>query len=707
MKVNNDKAIFNLLDTNGRRNDVVNALQIYLSVLDEILNEMRLTWNPMPKSTGQYHFYEKVFKLSEGVFNKNKNYTKVINELNLKKELKEAIYSHNKEWIKENKDKYKDIFNDVDNGIEDRARHYTNCLVKLGFTDDKRNISNAGEALLGKIQVNKDCFERLLPINDINVIFLRQLLKIRIFAKDEDAYYTPFCMALYVLFVKKRLSYVEFSELVQSQSPYHLIDNLDEYIKNYKVGDYLQKYDVEVPDEINITSQLEEKVIKRYFRNGKSKKVEEQYYQFYISLYSFYKDKTKTNLDNLLNIYEEYKNAIDKAFGYGKSLFNISKGNRPSVEGFLDNFGYELFDDSINSKLYIMFVKSKRADDLREKSDTSRRIFKATGIISFDNGYVEMAYRELCELLFSVEKIKSMCMGRLSSELSSYYDNYSEYEGDKYSFLCDMDSIIYILEYSDDYIMDTLSKISSKFKEMDIDNIPALINDKRKEEFATFVGNKYPESKVKELLKLFADRKNDSRIKKFVNPDATVPTIYEYVVGLAWYYFSNKSVDILSSYNLTLSADFEPLTHAGGGAGDIVIQDNSRVIMLEATLMNANAQKRGEWEPVLRHAINLKVDEEDAETGREVTTFFIADHFDQNTINIWKAVSSVPMQSTKNKNKFTDNVIIMPINNKELIKLMDHKEKYKETLNLIKSLFVKETTNFDVKWRDRFINEIM
>lgn len=33
--------IFNLMDTNGRRNDVINALQGYLSILDNIQNEQK------------------------------------------------------------------------------------------------------------------------------------------------------------------------------------------------------------------------------------------------------------------------------------------------------------------------------------------------------------------------------------------------------------------------------------------------------------------------------------------------------------------------------------------------------------------------------------------------------------------------------------------------------------------------------------------
>ena len=134
---------------------------------------------------------------------------------------------------------------------------------------------------------------------------------------------------------------------------------------------------------------------------------------------------------------------------------------------------------------------------------------------------------------------------------------------------------------------------------------------------------------------MFEDRTKDKQIKELVSPDATVPTIYEYLVGIAWYYFSGKKIDLLGSYN-------EPLIHAGGGQGDIVIYEDTRVVMLEATLMNQNSQKRGEWEPVLRHSINLKAKEEAEGTGREVTTFFIADRFDANTINIWKAVASVP-----------------------------------------------------------------
>lgn len=122
--------------------------------------------------------------------------------------------------------------------------------------------------------------------------------------------------------------------------------------------------------------------------------------------------------------------------------------------------------------------------------------------------------------------------------------------------------------------------------------------------------------------------------------------------------------------------------------------------------MNANSQKRGEWEPVLRHSVNLKIDEESS-TNREVTTFFIADSFDFNTINIWKAISSVPLQSSSDKDKYTDNVIIMPINNDELSKLMDRKNEYNSIIQQVRKLFLKDITSFDKDWREKFISTVI
>lgn len=685
------------MDTNGRRTDVINALQGYLSILNDILRNSKLAWKRLPYSTAELDFYSQAIGLSPDVFQTHDKYDELMKQLDDIPELKKAIEEHNIDWLIENYSNYTEWSKELDKSVEARARHYTSNLVKLGFADEARQITDVGDVLLDNIPLHKDIIESLLPLNNTNIVYLRQLLKLRIFSNDGIRYYSPFCMALYALLRKQRISQDEFSEIVQGFNPYQTISDIDAFIDNYQKGDIIQSYSVSVPAEINHNNVIDKEIFYKHFKNKKSSSAVHVYYIFYKALFKFTNEKTIESLDEMLTIYENNKAMLNKAFGYGSNIFENRQGNRPSVKHFLEAEKTDLFKGQLNSVIYLRFDRSKTIDVIKEYSDTTIRIFKATGLISFENGFVELVCSDLCQCIFDKYIIKSYITGN---------SNITDYEGSVDSYYCSNHSIISILNYSDELIDEKLAAIKSEFDGAEIEIIPQIIKKRRKSDFDVFVEEHYPEARVKELLKLFSDRSNDKIIKEEVCPEATVPTIYEYIVGLAWYYFSNKSIDLLNSFNLTLSANFEPLTHAGGGMGDIVIYDDKQVIMLEATLMNANSQKRGEWEPVLRHSVNLKIDEE-ISTNREVTTFFIADSFDFNTINIWKAISSVPLQSSTDKTKYTDNVIIMPINNDELSKLMERKLEYNSIIQQIRNLFLKDITSFDKEWREKFVNQVI
>ena len=691
------------MDTNGRRNDVINALQGYLTILNDILRNQKMTWKALPESCAELDFYSQAIALSPDVFQKHGKYDKLMEQLEKMPRLKQAIDECDIDWLKDNYANFVDWRNELDKSVEARARHYTSNLVKLGFADSDRQITDVGDVLLDNIPIHKDIIESLLPLNNTNIIYLRQLLKLRIFDNTAERYYSPFNMALYALLIKSRISQDEFCEIIQGLSPYHNISDLDLFINSYKKDDIIQSYSFAVPVSINDENAISDEVFSKIFTNKKSKDAIIIYYKFYKALYSFINNKNSTTLDTMLTIYEDNKPMLNKAFGYGSNIFRNKRGNRPAVSDFLKKEKIDLFNGQLNSAFYLRFVRSKTIDTIREYSDTTMRIFKATGLVSFDNGYVELVCRDLYNCIFDRETIKSHIFGNIADEAVS---NISDYEETMDSYYCCNHSIISIFNYSDEIVDKIFLNIQSEFDGAEIVDIPRIIKRRRKDDFDKFVDRNYPETRVKALLSMFSDRSNDGKIKEEVYPDATVPTIYEYVVGLAWYYFSNKTIDLLSSFNLTLSANFEPLTHAGGGMGDIVIYEENQVIMLEATLMNANSQKRGEWEPVLRHSVNLKIDEENS-TNREVTTFFIADSFDFNTINIWKAISSVPLQSSTDKDKYTDSVIIMPINNDELSKLMDRKSEYNSIIQQVRKLFLKDITSFDKDWRDKFIRTVV
>lgn len=694
MKVKNRK-VFNLMDTNGRRNDVINALQLYLRILDLLVNKKGMKWGTLPEKFSQFMFYKNVLALSPEVFKEHGKYDKVLEEINSDAKLSEAFNTEDTFLLKKALLSHPGLENLFDEGIEDRARHYTSTLVKLGFTDKNRtNLTEVGKSIINNI-VTKDSLERLLPINSVNLLYLRQLLKLRIFDDSGINYYSPFCFALYLLLKKERVSLEDFEEMIQGLSPYYSITDIDDFIERYSVGDLLRQF---LPSHIFNEEELDFETFKTYFKNQKSATVIQKYYDFYISFYKLVKTRNQSSLNAMLTVYEENKLLIVKAFGFGKNLFNIRNAERPSVDDFITSYE-EYFEGNINNILFEKFEKSKQMDIIREYSDTTIRIFKASGIISFASGFVELTNKDLYKHIFLEENLKVLIFGSLTNS------DYEQYEYQIDSYFSRNISLEDIFSYTSEDIERIESNVRRDFDNSDIEAISQSLMAKRRKTFEDFIEKTYPIDTIKQLLILFSDRRNDSTIKSLVCPDATVPTIYEYIVGIAWYYFTNKKIDLLSSLNLTLSANFEPLVHAGGGQGDIVIYEHNKVVMLEATLMNANSQKRGEWEPVLRHSVNLKIDEETKETGRKVITFFIADEFDWNTINIWKAVASVPLQSSVDKNKFTDNVAIMPINNQELSSLIDKSNEYDSIIDNVLSLF-KVDSDFNFQWREDFMHSI-
>ncbi|MFR2313305.1 MAG: AlwI family type II restriction endonuclease [Weissella confusa] len=99
--------------------------------------------------------------------------------------------------------------------------------------------------------------------------------------------------------------------------------------------------------------------------------------------------------------------------------------------------------------------------------------------------------------------------------------------------------------------------------------------------------------------------------------------------------------------NLTLDSEGLPVAQAGGqkkkdeNSGDITIEHKDRTLFLEVTLMDKNAIKRREWEPALRHTVNLS-----ASRTVPVQTYFITDAVDKNTENIWRSVAATDLEET-------------------------------------------------------------
>lgn len=695
-----ENQIFNLMDTNGRRSDVLNAIRVYLEILEELKDEYPTEeWNTYPNSIAQFLFYERALEKSKDVFKVHKNYDQFVEELG---DGYQDFLGKDSDWMRNNLPQMADL---LDEAIEKRARHYTSTLVKMGFTNVQRNITEAGYSYLRGC-VKKDSIENILPIDPINIALLRQLSKLKIFsnpAGGKRRFYSPFLMALVLLINGESIDRDSFEVIVQGLSPYS-----DETIKTAvlqsriniaELETAIQNIAVEVPAELEGEVELNLDLVKKYFKSSKSNEATSlKYYNFIVALKNFRENQCDDNYGALLRRFEQDGAVLYKAFGYGKAVFQTgNKGSRYDKDTFLEkNRGHHLLtaEDYVR-EIYVTFSKSKWIDGIREYSDTTMRLLSATGLFQF-RSLPSLSCREVLSLIFDISALKQGIFGEMTEE------EYREYEVEEDCYFGKSNSLAEIFEFSKDDVSAIIGKIETQLKVSNSYEVKTLLYNNKNAEFINHINAKYPKEKVMELLPLFSDRKNDSRIKKEVNDAATVPTIYEYIVAITWYYISNKDFDLYGSMNLTLNADFEPVIHAGAGEGDIVISYDDMVIMLEVTLMNKQAQKRGEWEPVLRHSLNLKA----ANESKETITFFIADELDPNTVNIWRAVAAVPLEST-NTHQAVNGVVIMPFTNREIGCFLDQNVTREEIVEKVKDSFAKVPQITDVKWHEDIINGLV
>lgn len=693
--------IFNMMDTNGRRSDVLNALKTYLEILEELKDTYPTEgWGTYPSSLSQFLFYEKALEKSKDVFKKHDNYDKFISEL---AEDYQVFLDRDIEWIERNIGKFARV---LDEAIEKRSRHYTSNLVKIGFTNANRSITEAGYSYL-RSNVTRDCLEELLPLDNVNIALLRQLLKLKIFGVSVNgrrAYYSPFVMALVLLLGDEPIDKHSFEVIVQGLTPYSSAE-IKEAVCNNTIDlegleESIRDIDISLPAELTGKEDIDYDTFQTFFRGSKNNNsISKLYFEFYCALKGFRCSKSEESYINLLACLDSENAALlNKAFGYGKAIFNAgNKGNRYDLEKFKEkNADHPLISsESFTEAFYTAYTKSKWVDGIKEYSDTTIRLLSATGLFRF-KALPELSYKEILSLIFDLDDLR----GRIFGEMTE--DEFVNYEVADDCVFGKSISLATIFDYSSDDLIVITEKIETLLGVSTAADVKKLLNDRRNGEFLAHINEKYPKEKIIELLPLFSDRSKDNQIKKEVNDAATVPTIYEYIIGIAWYYISNREFDLYGSMNLTLNADFEPVVHASGGDGDIVIHYEDIVVMLEVTLMNKQAQKRSEWEPVLRHSLNLKAANETLPT----ITFFIADELDFNTVNIWRAVAAASLESTNTHTK-VDGVIIMPFTNAEMLAFLNQNVYYKDIIEVVKDSFAKvpQITNFS--WHEEIVSSLI
>lgn len=699
MKIKNNQN-FNLMNTNGRRADVADAYTIYLQILRQCDDE----WASFPKSLAQFNFYAEAVRRSPETFKQHKHYDQFLEWLTVNDawasflELDErAIRAIPNSAV---------MLESLDRDIEARARHYVSNLVKIGFFRDGGEITPSGMSYVEGNSLTRDPIERLLPIDDINLGLLRQVLQFRVYNQDDTKYYSPGILALAICsegVILDRKSFVGFLQKIHPQNPFE-VERFKELIIggdiNRASAEYSASLDGFARSEVDIPVDPTEEQFLRLFKNQKSSKAAREYYEFYRLLKQAQQGRVSSIRDLEACLSGESREKIVRAFGL-KGDCEIEFPTEPELQAFIHlNADNPLFDEreGLARILYERYQIAKYLDTQGEYNDTTRRILGATGLFSFENGIVQMNSLSVFRTISKSTDLWRLVFGSSSS---------SSFVGDSgwQAHIERPRSVVEILGLSGADVVEISESLMEKYGLSSPDEVEERERRDISARFEEFVNREFPIAKVRELLALFEDRSNDRKIKNSISQGASIPTLYEFIVGLAWYHMSSDKYDLFDSFNLSFDGDFYPVRFAGGGDGDIVIRHIDRIIQIEATMMNASAQKRGEWEPVLRHAVNLTLDMQPL----PVYTVFVASELDWNTIHIWRAVSNVPLRSSKRDSRDSDyceGVSITPLRSGELNDLLGRGVPANRFINSIVAATPNPTESFDSRWRDDILDSL-
>ena len=492
--------------------------------------------------------------------------------------------------------------------IEDReaprkdkdAREKTSGLVDLGLINDERRLTSAGQALLAVAQSGNFEDNNLLQIPADSFIYFKQLLKLSC-QFDED-YARPYAVLAYTLAELGEISKEEFTYLLPFVTNRNKMDMIINSIREIRNGNstiddiiisilYGMDNYQEAKNMFILADVVSEDLIQEIGMNRKSRKYDKPYFNLYNALALFRNDRSDDNAKNLLYA---VKLISGKAQTYWKQyLFNTTLSSAIERDGATTVNNIDLFrSDNLTSfkeEFFRLLHLFKAKSTLSDYYDLNKRYFKTSDTLLFRDDIVKFDIIPNC--YFSL--VKDYLLNIAFTEEANLYSNTN---------LADMDANFDIQQ----------ERLFEKAEELygvqvrNLYDIQGFVDRERYERLNQMIDEKFTDETLVNLMTYFENR-NDNEIQALVTNNADVPTIFEYVLAIAWYKISGRQGKVLEYMNLSLDADLLPITHAAGGHEDITYKYEAtenypaHTLLIEATLANSTNQRRMEMEPVSRH----------------------------------------------------------------------------------------------------------
>ena len=553
------------------------------------------------------------------------------------------------------------------------ARQKTSGMRDIGLIDDNRRLTAVGKKLLEIAKSGNFASDNFLQIPKDSFVYFQQLLKTFI-TINKDSGVRPFVLLARLLKKFNYLSKEEFMYLF----PLCINRETTEFIEN-KLSEFRSK-DVnvrEIVTEIFMQQQnykdaldyfiAEKSVTEETFckvgLNRKSKDYDRVYFPLYNAIKKVYFDDDKTP-KAIMALYEASDIGNVKTH-WRKFLFKTSSSSSIKKSPLDQLQSANMFSNLEDEKAFkTVFFKTmhmvKVERTLEDYFDLNRRYLKISDT-----------------LLFADEQVKFDVIPKYYfSLLSDEFYNLAFVKSDKLSELRKLEEISPLLKLDSEKLLKVINKDNTtSFSQ--IGDIKQFVADERTKRFNKLIDEKFSDTQLIYILQLISKRA-DKEIQELVTDDADIPTIFEYILGIAWYKISERKGDILSFMNLSLEADLLPKTHAGGGEADLVFQYEAEngypkhSLLIEATLADSTNQRRMEMEPVSRHLGEYML----THKGREAYCVFITNFLHMNVISDFRNRRKMEYYGGKNGDEVINDMMITPLENELLVTILRNGVKY-------------------------------
>lgn len=554
------------------------------------------------------------------------------------------------------------------------ARQKTSGLVDIGLLDKERNLTEVGDRLLKISQTKSFEDDNILELSQDSYIFFKQLLKTS--NEVNGNIVRPFVVFLYIINKVKYLTEDEFTYLlplcINKKLTKSILEQMILLRRNKITCDeiiisiFMNMDNYKQALELFLKETVTEKLISSISINRKSSKNENIYYRIYTLL----KDIVLLNIDRKEEFLENINSiSNDRTKSFWKKYF-FEKATK-SIQKFRDIPILKVKNEKyLNLEFFKCMHLFKIKATLADYFDLNRRYFKATDIVLFKDNQIELDILPKCYINIVGDRLWNFAFNE-----SALLDKDVE-----------LDEIESCLKVDKIKLYEELSKIVGK-RITDQKLARKIIKAERYERFNKLIEERFNNDVLIKLFDCFKNR-SDKEIHKLVTDNADVPTIFEYILAIAWYIISGKKGDVLEYMNLSLEADLLPKTHAGGGEADIVWKYEAtdsypkHTLLIEATLSDKNNQRRMEMEPVSRHLGDYLL-----KNDREIAyCIFVSNFLNPNVISDFRGRKRLDYYSGDGK-KRVKGMKIIPLETEEIKTFLKSNARYEEIYQILDNVF--------------------